>query len=287
MSNLLDISSVINLEEYKISNLGIRIEYLREKVDINKKDFCEAIGISRQTLKNIEDGVSPSFDTLIRIADYFDTSVDYLLGRTGIETTRYKKIDALHLSEGSRYVLESNETYGRIISLLLENEDFRKTLRQIDLYFNNEGLELANINNKLVDTAKKSIDGHYKTTETLLDEQISDALDNMLFDYDKEKIDRFANELASILSSIRLEYMVDSDDIEKAHRLAHSINDICDDLYSKAEMSKKMTIETFIKTYMHHIKKNKVLGSNDNAYEHFEQAFLLAIKDASKPMTSK
>lgn len=273
---------MIDLEDYKISDLGIRIEYLREKIDINKKDFCESIGISRQTLKNIEDGISPSFDTLIRIADYFDTSVDYLLGRTEVEAPRYKKIDALHLSEGSRYVLESNETYGRIISHLLENENFRKTLRQIDSYFNSEGLEAANINNKLVNTTSNAITEHYKPTNTPLDEQILDALDSMIFDYNRDKIDRFAKDLANILSSIRLEYMVDSNDIERAHRLAHSIDDICDDLYSKAELSKKMTLETFIKTYMHHIKKAKVLGSDDRAYEHFEQAFLLAIKDASK-----
>lgn len=47
------------------------------------KDFAESIGVSTGNVSDWKSRRSrPNIDTLPKIADYFDVSVDYLLGRT-------------------------------------------------------------------------------------------------------------------------------------------------------------------------------------------------------------
>ena len=47
------------------------------------KDFCKAIGISFSTYQNYESGSRvPTVEMLVKIADFYGVSVDYLMGRT-------------------------------------------------------------------------------------------------------------------------------------------------------------------------------------------------------------
>jgi transcriptional regulator with XRE-family HTH domain len=46
-------------------------------------ELSKALDIGRPQIANVEGGRSdPSFDLLIRIADYFETTTDYLVGRS-------------------------------------------------------------------------------------------------------------------------------------------------------------------------------------------------------------
>lgn len=48
-----------------------------------KKDVCSAVGISIMAYYRYEKGErEPSMSTLIALADYFDVSLDYLVGRS-------------------------------------------------------------------------------------------------------------------------------------------------------------------------------------------------------------
>ena len=63
--------------------LGSRIKQLRELRNINQKDFAKKINISNVVLSRYEsDERKPDYDTLQHIADFFEVSTDYLLGRT-------------------------------------------------------------------------------------------------------------------------------------------------------------------------------------------------------------
>ena len=56
---------------------------LRRDSGLSQKKVSADLGISQALLSHYEKGIrEPSFDFLIRCADYFDCSVDYLLGRT-------------------------------------------------------------------------------------------------------------------------------------------------------------------------------------------------------------
>lgn len=59
-----------------------RIRDLREDRDLRQSDLAAATGIDQRTISNYETGKSnPDSDALIRLADFFNVSIDYLVGR--------------------------------------------------------------------------------------------------------------------------------------------------------------------------------------------------------------
>jgi len=77
------------------------LKALRESAAVSQKQLAEAIGVSQQSINKYENhNIEPDISTLIRIADYFDTSVDYLIGHT---TVRHK------LENVTKYELNTEE----------------------------------------------------------------------------------------------------------------------------------------------------------------------------------
>ncbi|NMF06301.1 helix-turn-helix domain-containing protein [Clostridium beijerinckii] len=63
--------------------LGDRIKLLRKEQKITQEQLADWLNVSRSSIKGYEnDGVEPSLNVLIKIADRFNVSLDYLLGRT-------------------------------------------------------------------------------------------------------------------------------------------------------------------------------------------------------------
>ena len=58
------------------------LKKLRMKRKLYQKQIAEELKISQQQYSKWEGGIiTPNAETLVRLADYFDVSVDYLLGR--------------------------------------------------------------------------------------------------------------------------------------------------------------------------------------------------------------
>ena len=59
-----------------------RLQMLREKKRISRKVLSELCGLASDSIRRYERGErEPSMESLVLIADFFDVSVDYLLGR--------------------------------------------------------------------------------------------------------------------------------------------------------------------------------------------------------------
>ena len=59
-----------------------RIRELREQRELRQIDVAAATGIDQKTLSNYETGkTNPDGYSLIRLADFFEVSIDYLVGR--------------------------------------------------------------------------------------------------------------------------------------------------------------------------------------------------------------
>ena len=69
------------------------IRALREDRDIRQKEIAEHLGVSQNTYSQYENGVIALTDqVLIKLADFYEVSVDYLMDRTYIKTP-YPKED--------------------------------------------------------------------------------------------------------------------------------------------------------------------------------------------------
>lgn len=70
-----------------------RIRALREDKDLRQVDVSYATGIDQKTLSNYETGkTQPDANALIRLADFFHVSIDYLVGRSTVSTFAYEEI---------------------------------------------------------------------------------------------------------------------------------------------------------------------------------------------------
>lgn len=64
-------------------NMNTRIKALREDHDLTQTQIAEVLGISQRKYSYLETGTQQWTDELlVRLADFYQTSVDYLLERT-------------------------------------------------------------------------------------------------------------------------------------------------------------------------------------------------------------
>ena len=71
-----------------------KLRKLRMNKGISQQRLAEVIGTSQQSINKYENhNVEPDISTLILLADYFQVSVDYLIGHTVDETERQPKLE--------------------------------------------------------------------------------------------------------------------------------------------------------------------------------------------------
>ena len=87
--------------------LSSNIKKLRKARNISQVELANALFVSKQSVSNWEnDNIMPSVDMLIKIADYFGVSTDYLLGR-----------------DHSEYIVTDGLTHNQIAHIKLIIED--------------------------------------------------------------------------------------------------------------------------------------------------------------------
>jgi transcriptional regulator with XRE-family HTH domain len=70
-----------------VNLFGERLRVLREEKNMSQEELAEAFGLGKAAISGYERGKrTPSFDLLVGLADYFQVSTDYLLGRTDDRT---------------------------------------------------------------------------------------------------------------------------------------------------------------------------------------------------------
>ncbi len=93
---------------------------LRSKYKISQAQLADAIGVSQQSVNKYENSsVEPDIETLIKIADRFSVSVDYLIGHTGQSDSFLSlSADEKETLVGYRFL---NEKEKEIIKMIIEN----------------------------------------------------------------------------------------------------------------------------------------------------------------------
>jgi transcriptional regulator with XRE-family HTH domain len=112
--------------------LGERLSNLRKSKGLSQYELADRLGFSRGKLANYEQGSrQPDYGTLQKIADYFEVSTDYLLGRSDSTSPKKEENENLFFFdlEGlSEEEIEEVEKYIEVLKLKAKrfNEDFKK-----------------------------------------------------------------------------------------------------------------------------------------------------------------
>ena len=94
-----------------------RLNELREEREIRKAEFARQIGLDSSTINRYESGErEPDNEKLTRIADYFNVSIDYLLGRTDDKEPFRKKFISSNIM-----LLKGNLSFQELADDITEN----------------------------------------------------------------------------------------------------------------------------------------------------------------------
>ena len=128
-------------EKYN-SPFATAIRLLMDDRGTTQDELADKIKKTRQTVSQYVNGISePGYETLVKIADYFNVSTDFLLGRTQDKSRSPSAIDELGISESVAEWFQSvgqkakeDHTFTNDINHVLEKQGFRSLVYQLREY---------------------------------------------------------------------------------------------------------------------------------------------------------
>lgn len=86
------------------------LKQLRKSRKVNQATLAEALGMSQASITSWENGKRmPDIDMLVKLADYFNVTTDYLLGRIPTDVAEANNPPAAALEGMVRIVIPSDE----------------------------------------------------------------------------------------------------------------------------------------------------------------------------------
>lgn len=106
--------------------LGSRLVSLRDKKGLSQVDAAKKIGISNVQLNRYEkDERKPDPDGLVKLADFYNVSTDYLLGRTSVPNCIKSQEPSAEELERMQIAAHMEHEYGEI------DPEFTKFIQKI------------------------------------------------------------------------------------------------------------------------------------------------------------
>lgn len=149
-------------------NLTERLRELREEHGYKSRNkLADVIGIDRTTYSRIENGSTKtiSSDILIKLAELYGVSADYILGLSNTPEKTYDDINTLGLSIEAAKNLCSNTVDARVVNELLLNKKFAMVTKLLAAYY-------TAVANKTYESKNKALDYNYG----LLMSMVSDGI---------------------------------------------------------------------------------------------------------------
>ncbi|HGF7174157.1 helix-turn-helix domain-containing protein [Enterococcus hirae] len=104
-----------------MSNFALRLKELRTQKKISQEQLARYLGMKRENISNYERGIvtNVNSETLDKLANYFNVSVDYLLGRT----ENPNPVGNGHELEWNDVIFKDSEEEDLLAAFRLESED--------------------------------------------------------------------------------------------------------------------------------------------------------------------
>lgn len=106
-----------------------RLKEIRKERKITAKQLAKVLNVSESTISLYENGKrEPDLKTLLNIAEYFNVSVDYLIGKTDEKEKLIKDIGTISIRGRDGSVIESElsdsqlETFKKLLNYISDND---------------------------------------------------------------------------------------------------------------------------------------------------------------------
>ncbi len=154
-------------EIYKFNYEKVKTNLKKARGKKKQDDVAEALNIgSRTTISNWENpnnGSLPSFVDMVALCNYYDVDMDFLIGKSPIETKNIKAIsEAINLSPENVKTLCNDSFTNRFLDLLLSSEKYNKLIEKIHQLVN-FSLYDDTLDKHFTESAVKKINNALKT----------------------------------------------------------------------------------------------------------------------------
>ena len=129
-----------SMKSLPADNIHQRLSDLRNGTGKSQKEVADELNIQASVLSRIERGETKavSHDLVIKFAEYYNVSTDYLLCISDIRIRRNVELEELGLTNKALLQLLQGNVNGDILSRLLEHRYFPQLLDTINSYFTEE-----------------------------------------------------------------------------------------------------------------------------------------------------
>lgn len=187
-----------------------RITDLRIMSGLSQKELAEKAGVTTSTLCRIEQGkiTNVSNDVLIKLANFYNVSTDYLLGLTNVKYKKNVELSELGLSNKALFALLSGNISGSLLSRIIEHPHFAILLDTADAYFKDEHKVGIQSRNDIINLATSSLKEFMKEHPEKRMEISHDIrqLNAQKIGGDEADLNKLRNMLMSIFRDIKADY---------------------------------------------------------------------------------
>lgn len=229
--------------------LAVRLRQLMYGSGTTQQELAEKTGCSRQAVAQYMDGSNaPNIDKLILIADFFNVSIDYLVGKDKEQTEEefvQSIVNYTGLDEKSVEVLhnlkcestnEIEETVKKISAVFSgrRSQDTKTDLSFINTFINSQFNAVFNHPKSYLYEYCRNLKKCIEIYNQVIDFEIQDDFDT---DFLFQKINKFDDDMNEIKKKIRVEKYLITDDFNDT--LDYFVNDMLFEIRDKEKAARE------------------------------------------------
>ena len=187
-----------------------RLKDLRVERGLKLEELAEQTGISKSDLGSYEndDYKEINHGSLLKLADFYQVSVDYLLGLTDNREYLNTPLAELHLTDEAVALLKSGRVNNRLLCEMMAHKDFIRLLADIEIYVDRVASMQVQSLNAYVDVVRQEIIDRYQPGE---DDPHLRILKAAHLDEDEYFSQLVSEDIGRIIRDIRTAHLGDSE----------------------------------------------------------------------------
>lgn len=144
-----------------------RLKDLRVEKGLKLEELAEQVGLSKSALCSYENDEDKEINhgSLLKLAGFYQVTVDYLLGLTDNRTHENTPLAELHLTDEAVALLKSGRVNNRLLCEMMAHKDFVRLLADIEIYVDRVASMQVQSLNAYVDVVRQEIIDRYQPGE--------------------------------------------------------------------------------------------------------------------------